>query len=249
MIRDLTMSKEREQREYIQKIPRPLGYVVEAPEIWINSSPLKAGVSLKLVNEAMSVHDSLLLPSGASRAGSSISRNVSAGVLIPIYERNEEAWMILTRRSRSLRSHAGEVAFPGGKVETGESLRQAAIRETYEEIGLPPDQLYIIGELLSVTTFSSLVSMVVFVATTVKPDFYKVSSDEVEKVIEFPISYLFEDGVYSVEKWPSPNGMLRPMHFFHFGEDIVWGATARMLYEFLKTISRASIEDKRVSNI
>lgn len=165
----------------------------------------------------------------------------SASILIPIFEQDGMANIVLTRRSAELRRHAGEVAFPGGKLEEGETAEQAAIREAYEEIGLDPADVEIEGRLITSATMSSFMSVVAIVATIPNPVSYRLNPNEVEKVFSFPASYLFQQNVHSVEFWPLADGGQYEMHFFDFGEDLAWGATARILYEFMRTLSQAAM--------
>lgn len=230
-------------RAFRQVVKRPSGMKPLDPFEWVSTSALAYGVSLELVEQAMSHHVPKLLKSSSSPPSDVNFPNgfTSAGVLIPIFDADDEAHMILTRRSSSLRTHAGEIAFPGGKLEEGETLEQAALREAYEEIGLDLSTVKIQGRLLAASTMSSLISLVAVVATLPKPESYRLNTGEVEKVFSFPISYLFKKGVHAIELWPYPNGGQREMHFFDFGDDLVWGATARILYEFMWMISRYSL--------
>ncbi len=228
---------------YRQKVNRPSGVQLTKTHEWVSRSPLVDGVPISLVKEVMSSHVPIVLAPGRNSPNlpKDAELRPKAGILIPIFETDGLANMILTRRSSSLRTHAGEVAFPGGKVEEGETAEQAAIREAYEEIGLDPESISIEGRLVSSTTMSSFMSLVAVVATLPKPVSYRLNSSEVEEVFSFPISYLFQEGVYSVELWPLSDRGQFEMHFFDFGDDLVWGATARIIFEFMRTMSEAAV--------
>lgn len=227
---------------YRQKVNRPDGVKPAKRLEWVSESPLSEGVALSLVKKVMVSHEPIVLTPGRNspRLRNPDEPRRQAGILIPIFEEDGNANMILTRRSRSLRTHAGEMAFPGGKVEDGETIEQAAVREAYEEIGLDPKTVEIEGPLVSSSTMSSFTSLVAIVATIPKPVSYRLNSSEVEKVISFPISYLFKEGVHSVELWPISGGGEFEMHFFDFGDDLVWGATGRIIFEFMRTMTKAA---------
>lgn len=115
-----------------------------------------------------------------------------AGVLVPLIQRNHEFFVLLTKRSSQLRSHPGETAFPGGKADDGECVVSCAIREAYEEIGLTPECLTIIGRLDFIISRSNLMvgSVVALVdESKFKP---KLNEREVESLFEVPL-VLFRD--------------------------------------------------------
>lgn len=224
---------------YRQKVTRPAGSLVLEPTELFGGLLPTTDISLEMVERAMSTHVPKVLATNLPEASDGESRRSKAGVLIPVFEETGSAHLILTRRSSSLRNHAGEIAFPGGKVEPGESVESAALRETWEEIGLAPEKMSLLGQLLSASTSSSSFNLVAFVATTAKPDSYIIDRDEVDEVFSLPISHLCKESVYSVESWPTRNGEWRNMHFFDLGDDLIWGATARILFEFLMVIERS----------
>lgn len=218
---------------------RPMGSLILEPTELFGGLLPTTTVTLELVERAMSMHTPKVLASNLPEAEVGESRRSEAGVMIPVFEEVGSAHVILTRRSSTLRNHAGEIAFPGGKVEPGESVESAALRETWEEIGLAPEKMSMLGRLLSASTSSSSFNLVAFVATTAKPDSYLINRDEVDEVFSLPISRLCRQGVYSIESWPNRQGGRRNMHFFDLGDDLIWGATARILFEFLMVIERA----------
>jgi 8-oxo-dGTP pyrophosphatase MutT (NUDIX family) len=136
-------------------------------------------------------------------------------------------------------SHQGEIAFPGGKVqpESDATLRDAALREAQEEIGLRPDVVEVVAELESLATVASEFSITPFVgliagrAAAERPALV-ANPAEVVSIIEVSISELLDDEVYR-EEWWFFGELDRPMHFYELHGETVWGATARILTDFL----------------
>lgn len=160
-------------------------------------------------------------------------------MLVPIFEAGGEARVILTKRPETMPSHRGEIAFPGGKLETDQdaSLRAAALREAHEEIGLDPAGVEIVAELETMTTVAGRFTLTPFVGLLATPPVLHPDPIEVVRVLEVPISELLD--VYREERWDVPAemgagaGPDRPIHFFELADETVWGATARILARLL----------------
>jgi 8-oxo-dGTP pyrophosphatase MutT (NUDIX family) len=160
-----------------------------------------------------------------------------AGVLLPLFEEAGEARVVLTRRAAHLRSHTGEVAFPGGRLEPGEEPVAAALRETQEEIGLDPREVEILGQLAPLTTMSSGSRITPFVGVVGRRPRLVRNPAEVDRVFDVSLAELISDGVYREERWDMLGLRDRPMHFFELEDETVWGATARMLVELLELVA------------
>jgi len=122
----------------------------------------------------------------------------AAAVLIPIIDRGGEATVLLTKRSELLNSHKGQIAFPGGKIDPGETPIEAALREAHEEVGLTPDKLEVLGAFGDYYTGSGYrISPVV---AMVKEGFsLTLSEAEVETTFEVPLSHLMSTENHQVE--------------------------------------------------
>lgn len=160
----------------------------------------------------------------------------TAAVLVALYEDVGETFVILTRRAAHLRSHRGEVSFPGGGQDPGEDLVTTALREAEEEINLGRADVEVIGELDHLTTFVLGRAIVPFVGVLAgAPTELRPSEDEVELILHVPLSELLADGVFREELWPFEGGE-RPIWFYDLVGDTVWGATARVITVFLARV-------------
>ena len=148
--------------------------------------------------------------------------------------------IVLTRRSKRLRNHSGEVSFPGGRQEPGESLWITALREAEEEIALERSSVLHLGELDHLRTVSSRSWIVPYVAEITDPHLVipqlQAAPDEVELVLHVGLDELLEDGVFREELWTFGE-FTRPVFFFEIEGDTVWGATAAMLRNLLSIIT------------
>lgn len=159
-----------------------------------------------------------------------------AAVLIPIFDFNGSVGIVLTKRSTKLSRHAGEISFPGGGVEPGETFFQAAIREAQEEVGLQPSDVEGIGLLGSLQTIRHSESFLAYVGKI--PTSSQLSeSEEVEKVIRVSHRDLIDPDRHHSEVWSSPEFGSRTMHFFELEMDLVWGATASLLSDLLDVLA------------
>lgn len=163
-----------------------------------------------------------------------------SAVLAPIYERDGQPWIILTRRSWQMRSHRGEVSLPGGRRDPEDlSLWDTALREANEEIGLDPETVRFIGELDHLTTVISrnvIVPLVGHLDPAPDPALLVPEPGEVDAILHVPVAELLDPETYRQERW-GIGGIDRTMHFFDLVGDTVWGATASMLYDLLERIT------------
>jgi len=150
-----------------------------------------------------------------------------AAVLVALVEREEGLGVLLTRRSDTLRRHTGQVAFPGGRCDPGETVWQTALREAQEEIGLDRSFVTPIGYLdLYMTTLGY---RIVPVIARVAPGFaLTLNESEVDAVFEVPLGFLMDQN--NVERHSRDwQGMTRHYYAITFGERYIWGVTAGIL--------------------
>jgi len=151
-----------------------------------------------------------------------------AAVLVPIWLHQGRAGVILTKRASHLKHHPGQVAFPGGKRDDGDtSLEACALREAWEEIGLQPDRVQVLGCLPPHETVTGFT--VTPVLGVIRDGFEPVSQvDEVDEVFTVPLSHVLDAASYAVERrfW---RGVWRSYYAVPHGPYYIWGATARML--------------------
>lgn len=171
------------------------------------------------------------LESPVKKRGATLS-----AVLVPMYERDGETRIVLTRRSWNMRTHRGEVSFPGGRADPGETPLQAALREAHEEIGLPASAVEPLGELDHLTTVTRRSYIVPIVGIIEVPPEFVLSPDEVDAVIDVNVDELLAPGVFREERWGIGEES-RPVFFFDIEGDTIWGATAAMLRQLLARLT------------
>ncbi|MCH2442663.1 MAG: CoA pyrophosphatase, partial [Acidimicrobiales bacterium] len=155
-----------------------------------------------------------------------------AAVLVGLYDQ-ENPRVILTRRSRELRSHTNEVAFPGGRVDPADGdLWATACREAVEETGMDTGGLQPVGRLDPHVTVGSRTIIHPFVAVLPKRPDLTPNPDEVEAICHVPLGDLLDDQAWREERWETPLGPI-VVTFFELDGDTVWGATAAMLRQLL----------------
>ena len=156
-----------------------------------------------------------------------------AAVLVPVVEREAGPALLFTMRADHLGEHPGQMSFPGGGREPSDAdLRETAAREADEEIGLRREELSFVGQLDDISTVSSY-AVTPFVGRVPDRD-YVPDEREVDEVVVLPISGLTEPANYELEKRRHPSYGEALVHFFHVNDYTVWGATGRMLVQFLE---------------
>ncbi len=178
-----------------------------------------------------------------SEAELTMPSHVNAGVLAALFEEGGEARVILTRRSSRLRTHKGEVSFPGGRVNEGETPAAAARREAHEEVDLDPALVTMVGWLHPVTTLASpALIMPVVAALPGRPNLV-ASPREVERIFDVALAELADPAIFHEERWRVPGRIIPgspdnsfPVRFFEVAGEMIWGATARMLSELITIV-------------
>ncbi len=126
---------------------------------------------------------------------------IPSAVLVAMFEESGETRVILTRRSGNLRFHQGEVSFPGGRCDPGESSAQCALREAQEETGLDPGLVTVTGYLSPIATFSSESFITPVVGTLEARPHMRPNPAEVDRVFDVELAALVADGLFREERW------------------------------------------------
>ncbi len=154
-----------------------------------------------------------------------------AAVLVPLYEDEAEWRVLFTKRTDKVDQHKGQISFPGGaKDPEDENLRSTALRETAEEIGVDPGDVEVLGALCPLKTISNFL-VHPFVGVIPFPYDFKLNSFEVDSLVEVPLAQLIAEA----EAQFSAQAPAASLKFNRRGE-IIWGATARIIFQFLKTV-------------
>ena len=161
---------------------------------------------------------------------------VPAAVLLPLFLKDGEYHILFTKRTTHLTHHSGEISFPGGRCEASDlDSADTATREAWEEVGITPADVEILGEL---DDCHSIHNYLVTPVVGIFPEDYPltVNDAEIERLIEVPLSHFSKPGVYRVEYWDHKGIKNYPMYFYLYGEDEIWGLTARILKNFLDVL-------------
>ncbi len=163
-----------------------------------------------------------------------------AAVLLLLVHARGEATLLLTERSQTVERHKGQISLPGGVVEPGESPLDAALRETSEEIGVRAQDVTILGALDEEETVVSGFRLTPYVGSIPYPYRLRVSPAEVTRVLEVPLGILLDPRNVRAERWDH-GGVPRTVYFFSVNRNVVWGATARVITQFLKVVFHAAL--------
>lgn len=158
-----------------------------------------------------------------------------AAVLLPLAFKDGAWHVVVTQRTRNVEHHKGQISLPGGACEPHDAdLLATALRETHEEIGVPPQAVEVLGaldELPAITHFS----VAPFVGVIPHPFAYHLNPAEVEAAVEVPLTFLREPTHLRVEQWER-DGQVHDVLFWDFGPYTIWGLTARIIHSFLELV-------------
>jgi 8-oxo-dGTP pyrophosphatase MutT (NUDIX family) len=160
---------------------------------------------------------------------------ICAAVLIPLAFEHGTWHVVVTQRTRAVEHHKGQISFPGGACEPSDGSQLAtALRETYEEIGVPPHAVEVLGVLDDFPTITHF-AVTPYVGTIPASFPYRLQNSEVEAVVEVPLPFLLEPSHLRVEQWDY-QGIPHDVLFWDYGEYTIWGLTARILKTFLDLV-------------
>jgi 8-oxo-dGTP pyrophosphatase MutT (NUDIX family) len=163
-----------------------------------------------------------------------------AAVLVPLFMKGEDCHIIFTKRTDTVRYHKGEISFPGGVFdETDSELERTALREAFEEIGLKENDVQIIGVLDDIVTITQFI-VTPFVGVFPYPYSFELSPIEIAELIEVPLSALLDEGCLSEREIIRGTGK-EVVLAYQYQDHVIWGATARILKQFLDLISTSQI--------
>lgn len=175
-----------------------------------------------------------------------------SSILVPIIETNEGYCLVFSKRSMTLKRQPGDVCFPGGGREGNETQLETALRETYEEIGVPAENIEILGQPdYVVTAYGAVITPFVGLIKNMKIEDFKINPDEIEEIFTVPLKFFMEtepEAHYIMVKHEIPDdfpfeyivggrnypwSVGRHPEFFYFYEGhIIWGFTARVVKNF-----------------
>ena len=155
-------------------------------------------------------------------------------MLVPIVRDGDQWALLFSRRSANLAAHSGQIAFPGGAVEAGETLEAAAVREAEEEVGIHAGAVELIGRLDDVVTNSGFL-VAPFVGVVREKIEYVIQESEVTEVFEVPVDALLELSQPEV-RYVRFRDREYPAYFYRYRDYEIWGLTGRMLKAFLDLV-------------
>jgi 8-oxo-dGTP pyrophosphatase MutT (NUDIX family) len=164
-----------------------------------------------------------------------------SGVLLLLFPDGNDLYTCLIKRSALMKIHAGQIGFPGGRHEQKDaSPRETALRETTEEIGLPAEEVTVLGSLTPLYVSVSNYMIYPFVAWTAQKPVFEVNCHEVEELLFFPLRSHIKNPTVTFTEVQTISGILK-VPGIPFQGKFIWGATAMILTEFLDILSQADL--------
>ncbi len=170
------------------------------------------------------------IPSGYSR---------EAAVLMPIFERDGEPHLLLTRRTEAVETHKGQISFPGGMREGNEDLRETALRETFEEVGIEPARVDVLGRFHDFTSITDF-RVTPFAGYIDGPFTVTAETREVAEILTVPFRIFLDPGRLRVRQMLRLGEMI-DVYFYSYGPHEIWGLTARIIKDFVDAVVRCRL--------
>jgi 8-oxo-dGTP pyrophosphatase MutT (NUDIX family) len=168
------------------------------------------------------------------------SDRVPSAVLVPLYQGEGQYHIVFIKRTQTVKEHKGQISFPGGSRESSDkTLLDTALRESQEEIGLRPEDIEVIGELDDEITTTSNYIVTPFVATIPWPYGFTMNRDEVDEILEIPVTALMSEDCLKPDIETLDGGIVVDSYNYHYNGRLIWGATARILNKFLGILKQA----------
>jgi 8-oxo-dGTP pyrophosphatase MutT (NUDIX family) len=163
---------------------------------------------------------------------------ISAAVLVPIVDHDGVPHLLFTKKSAAVPHHKGQFSFPGGIVEERDGSRvETALRVAWEEIQLPATAVEVLGLLDDTETRATPFVITPVVGVVSGHVVFVPDGREIERVIEVPLATVADPAIFRTEIWER-GGEPHPVHFYQVSvEDVVWGATARIVKQFLEVVA------------
>jgi 8-oxo-dGTP pyrophosphatase MutT (NUDIX family) len=172
----------------------------------------------------------LILPPEATRR--------QAAVLLPLFKDTTDYHLLFTKRTETLKHHKGQVSFPGGSFEPADGdLATTALRESYEEVGIQPEHVSLLGRLDDLSTFSTNFTISPFVGLIPYPYPFRPNPIEVASIFEVAVPVLADPAVGRSYLRTRDDGATIEDYEFHINGQVIWGATARIIRHFLSIIN------------
>jgi 8-oxo-dGTP pyrophosphatase MutT (NUDIX family) len=169
---------------------------------------------------------------------------IPAGVLVPLLERDDKLYVILTQRTDEVEHHKGQVSFPGGTKDSNDAtIIDTALRETEEEIGLKQNSMEVLGLLDDFQTPSGFCMTPVVACIKSLPEFL-MNKAEVSEVFDVPLDFFLDSENVRIEHHERL-GKMTDIYFYEYEKYEIWGATAAILHNFLNSFIVGQSEDHK----
>ena len=160
---------------------------------------------------------------------------IRAGVLIPLFFKQGEPHILFTKRSDKVEHHKGQIAFPGGRYDDEDKdICETALRETWEEMGIPGRDVKILGRTDDFLTNTNFM-ITPYIGVITYPYYSNPNTDEIEDVYEIPLRTLIDPEIFEV-KTLFRNGYNWKVHYYHCDNILIWGVTGFLVSNFLSIV-------------